>query len=142
LSEEQGGQIEFAAEVLAELREKKDHLPIARLLTLAIDRTGYDASLLTEFLGARKLANLRKLLDMARQFDESGLFTLADFVDRLREAVAATKDGKAKLSLLLQNGDYFETHELKYTAGERYPHLERDKAKPDLLSEIFKAKTK
>jgi ATP-dependent helicase/nuclease subunit A len=88
LSEEQKKQITFAAEVLSELREKKDRLPIARLLTLAIDRTGYDASLLTEFLGARKLANLRKLLDMARQFDQSGLFTLADFVDRLREAVA------------------------------------------------------
>jgi ATP-dependent helicase/nuclease subunit A len=88
LSEEQQKQITLAANVLAELREKKDRLPIAHLLTLAIDRTGYDASLLTEFLGARKLANLRKLLDMARQFDQSGLFTLADFVDRLREAVA------------------------------------------------------
>ncbi len=88
LSEDERQRIEFAAEVLGELREKKDLLPIARLLTLAIDRTGYDASLLTEFLGARKLANLRKLLDMARQFDQSGLFTLADFVDRLREAVA------------------------------------------------------
>ena len=88
LSEDERQRIEFAAEVLGELREKKDRLPIARLLTLAVDRTGYDASLLTEFLGARKLANLRKLLDMARQFDQSGLFTLADFVDRLREAVA------------------------------------------------------
>ena len=55
---------------------------------MAIERTGYDASLLTEFLGVRKLANLRKLIDMARQFDQSGLFTLADFVDRLRDAVA------------------------------------------------------
>ena len=62
--------------------------------------------------------------------------------DRLREAVAATKDGKGKLSLLLQNGDFFETFELKYAGGERYPHLERDQSKPDLLDEIFKAKTK
>ncbi len=88
LAEEQKDRIRFAAKVLGELREKKDRLPIAPLLNLAIDRTGYDAALLTEFLGARKLANLKKLVDMARQFDQSGLFTLADFVDRLRDAVA------------------------------------------------------
>src|SRR5205814_2151802 len=41
-----------------------------------------------EFLGARKLANLRKLIDMARQFDQSGLFTLADFVVQVRDAVS------------------------------------------------------
>ncbi len=88
LSDEQQELVRFAGAVLGELREKKDRLSIAQLLNLAIDRSGYDAALLTEFLGARKLANLRKLVDMARQFDQSGLFTLADFVNRLRDAVA------------------------------------------------------
>jgi len=88
LPEDQQSQIRFAGQTLAELRAAKDTLPIAQLLTLAVERTGYDAALLTEFLGTRKLANLRKLLELARQFDESGLFTLADFVDRLRDAVA------------------------------------------------------
>jgi ATP-dependent helicase/nuclease subunit A len=88
LTEEQHAQIRFAGQTLAELRAAKDTLPIAQLLALAVERTGYDASLLTEFLGTRKLANLRKLMELARQFDESGLFTLADFVDRLRDAVA------------------------------------------------------
>ncbi len=88
LPEQQQEQVRRAGKVLAELRDKKDRLAISRLLTLAIERTGYDASLLTEFLGERKLANLRKLIDMARQFDQSGLFTLADFVDELRNSVA------------------------------------------------------
>ena len=88
LAIEEQEQIQFAGKVLGDLREKKDRLPIASLLTLAVERTGYDASLLTEFLGARKLANLRKLVDMAREFDQSGLFTLADFSARLRDAVA------------------------------------------------------
>ncbi len=88
LSEEQKTQVRLAGQVLCRLHEEKDRLPISRLLTLAIDLTGYDASLLTEFLGVRKLANLRKLIDLARQFDQSGLFTLADFVDRLKDAVA------------------------------------------------------
>src|SRR5262249_55056042 len=89
LSEGDQSRIRFAGDVLGELYEWKDRLPIARLLNLVIDRTGYDAALLTEFLGVRKLANLRKLIDMARQFDQSGLFTLGDFVDQLRDSVAA-----------------------------------------------------
>lgn len=81
------GQIEHARRVLAELRAKKDRLPLYDLLNLALDRTGYDAAVLAEFLGARKLANLRKLIEMARQFDRAGTSTLADFVTQLRDAV-------------------------------------------------------
>jgi predicted metalloprotease with PDZ domain len=61
--------------------------------------------------------------------------------DRLREAVAATRDGKARLRLLLENGDYFETFALGYSGGEKYPHLERDPKKPDLLADIFRPRT-
>ena len=60
--------------------------------------------------------------------------------DRLREAVAATSKGKQKLSLLLENQDYFKSVALPYTDGPRYPHLERDTAKADLLSEIFRSR--
>ena len=88
LTDRQQELIRFAGGVLRELREKKDRLPLAQLLNLAIELTGYDAALLTEFLGERKLANLRKLVDMARQIDQSGLFTLADFVAQLKNAVA------------------------------------------------------
>ena len=55
---------------------------------MAIEQTGYDASLLHEFLGSRKVANLRKLIEMAREFDRSGIGTLADFAQRLRDSVS------------------------------------------------------
>src|SRR5439155_18510302 len=54
--------------------------------------------------------------------------------ERLRQAVAETRAGREKLRLLLENEDYFQTFSLDYTDGERYPHLERDASKPDLLS--------
>lgn len=87
LPETQAEQVRRASRILAELRAKKDRLPLADLLTLAVERTGYDAALLCEHLGERKLANLRKLIGLARSFDSAGAPTLADFVARLREAM-------------------------------------------------------
>ena len=62
--------------------QMKDRLPVARLIQEAMARTGYDAVLLAEFLGERKLANLQKLVEQARSFDRAGIFTLADFIAR------------------------------------------------------------
>jgi predicted metalloprotease with PDZ domain len=57
--------------------------------------------------------------------------------DRLRRAVAATGQG-SKVSLLVENGDFFETRAIDYIGGEKYPSLERDAGRPDLLSDIFR----
>jgi hypothetical protein len=39
----------------------------------------------------------------------------------------------------VKDGDYYKTLSIDYHGGEKYPHLERDSSKPDLLSEIIKA---
>ncbi|MFW6108134.1 MAG: UvrD-helicase domain-containing protein, partial [bacterium] len=92
LSDGQARRVAFARDTLAALRAIKDRVPIAELIEEALARTGYDAVLLTEFLGERKLANLRKLVDQARSFDRSGVFSLADFITRLSEFVARQPD--------------------------------------------------
>jgi predicted metalloprotease with PDZ domain len=57
--------------------------------------------------------------------------------ERLRQAVAATRQG-GKMDLLLENGDFFRTVALDYADGEKYPHLERNPGKPDLLADILR----
>lgn len=73
--------------ILVDLWESKERLSLTELLQRIFDDTGYDASLLVEFLGRRKLANLRKLLEQARQFDRAGGLSLTDFVSQLQTAV-------------------------------------------------------
>jgi len=92
LDPRQRARVEFAAATLGGLRAVKDRLPIAQLINEALRRTGYDAVLLSEFLGERKLANLRKLIEQARDFDRSGIFTLADFITQLSQFVARQPD--------------------------------------------------
>lgn len=58
----------------------------------------------------------------------------------LRDALKAAKNSSAPLELLVENTDYYQTFKIDYHGGERYPHLVRDESKPDLLSDILKAK--
>lgn len=78
---------ERAAALLKRWRGLKNRLSIAQLLATILNDSAYDAALQFEFLGARKLANLWKLQEMARSFDRTGLFGLADFINRLGELV-------------------------------------------------------
>jgi ATP-dependent helicase/nuclease subunit A len=90
-------------------RRLKDRLPIAGLLSQVFADSGYDAGTQFDFLGDRKLANLWKLLDLARTFDRSGLFGLAEFIGRLgdlvrsqpREEQAATQPESADVVRLM-----------------------------------------
>lgn len=56
----------------------------------------------------------------------------------LRGAIRRAKAGSEPIELLVENEDFFHTYQIDYHGGERYPHLERINAKPDLLSEIIK----
>jgi predicted metalloprotease with PDZ domain len=58
----------------------------------------------------------------------------------LRAAIKETKSNTAPLELLVENGDAFKTCRLDYHDGERYPYLERDETKPDLLTTILKVR--
>lgn len=57
--------------------------------------------------------------------------------DVLRDAVRRAKTNTAALELLVINGEFYKTHRVDYHGGERYPYLERDASKPDLLTSII-----
>jgi predicted metalloprotease with PDZ domain len=58
----------------------------------------------------------------------------------LRDAIKSAKTGTAPIELLVENTDYYKTYKIDYHDGEKYPHLVRDDSKPDLLTDILKAK--
>ena len=61
--------------------------------------------------------------------------------DLLRAAVKSAKTNTAPIELLVENEEFFTTCKLDYHEGEKYPRLERDAAKRDLLTEILKPLT-
>lgn len=58
--------------------------------------------------------------------------------DVLRDALKAGKNSSEPLQLLVENTDYYKTYNLNYHGGEKYPHLERDESRPDLLTDIIR----
>jgi predicted metalloprotease with PDZ domain len=58
----------------------------------------------------------------------------------LKDALKAAKDSPAPIELLVENTDYYKTYKIDYHGGEKYPHLVRDDSKPDLLTDILKAR--
>ena len=58
----------------------------------------------------------------------------------LRDAIKTAKNSTGPIELLVENTDYYKTYKIDYHGGETYPHLGRDDSKPDLLSDILRAK--
>ena len=111
---------ERAARWLASWRELKDRLPIAQLLNRVLADTGYDAALQFEFLGDRKLANLWKLIELARTFDRTGLFGLHEFTARLGDLVAR-QPREEQAATLPESADVVKLMSIHQAKGLEFP---------------------
>ncbi|MGA2321481.1 MAG: UvrD-helicase domain-containing protein [Solirubrobacteraceae bacterium] len=86
---------------LAEFRERFEYerrtaplRPIAQLIERAVEQSGYRAHLLALDWGARRLANVHKLLRLARRFEASEGRDLRGFLDFVAHQLEATKGGE------------------------------------------------
>jgi predicted metalloprotease with PDZ domain len=57
-------------------------------------------------------------------------------------ALTAAKSGKEPIEVIAADGDAIRVYRLDYHGGPRYPHLERIDGRPDVLSEILRARGK
>ena len=105
---------------LVRWRGLKDRLPIARLLGAVFADSGYDAATQFETLGDRKLANLWKLQDLARTFDRSGLFGLAEFIARLGDLVR-TQPREEQAATLPESADVVRLMTIHQAKGLEFP---------------------
>ncbi len=82
IPEEERSRLAAFIAIVDELRLHEDRLPVGHLLERLIARTGYDARLLCRPGGRRRLANVRKLLQMANTDSVMGV---SEFIMRLQD---------------------------------------------------------
>lgn len=119
LSPAERAKVVRAGKTLSDLRRRKDELLVAELLSEAIAATGYDATLLTEFLGHRKWANVQKLVEQARTLDRTRPGDLHGFVTQLSEFVVRTP--KEPLAATRAEGDVIRIMTVHYAKGLEFP---------------------
>ncbi|HVT30988.1 MAG TPA: UvrD-helicase domain-containing protein, partial [Lacipirellulaceae bacterium] len=133
LSTEERAKVAAAGATIRHLRSIKDRVSITELLNAALDRTGYDAVLLGEFLGDRKLANLNKLLERARLADQSGAIDLDGFITQLSQFVS--REPKESLAATLpEAADVIRLMTIHHAKGLEFPLvIVADLDRPPLL---------
>jgi ATP-dependent helicase/nuclease subunit A len=90
-----------AASFVALFEEERRSAPQVSLETLidrAVTKTGYDTHILSLSAGTRRMANVRKLMRMAREFEADEGRDLRGFIDALAERdVLQSREGEAPL---------------------------------------------
>lgn len=61
-------------------------------------------------------------------------------MDALHDAIGAAKTTTSPIELGVENGSFIEVYKLNYHGGERYPHLERDTTKPDVIADVIRSR--
>ena len=56
----------------------------------------------------------------------------------LHQAVQDSAKTNTPIAFLIKDGEYYRTSNVDYHDGEKYPHVVRDKSRPDLISEIIR----
>jgi ATP-dependent helicase/nuclease subunit A len=87
LTQEDRGGVTFFLDLLCQLKNDKDRLTPAELIERIMENTHYEAVMLTTFQGQQKVANVRKLIELARRFSRKETGLLRDFTAYLNNLV-------------------------------------------------------
>lgn len=117
---EEGRRLDVFLEWFGGLRARRDQLPIAGLIAQLLGHTWYRGVLATQPDGSQALGNLRKLVDLARQFDSGPAASLHSFVAYLEERLAYTPR-EAEAALELESGDTVKLMSVHQSKGLEWP---------------------
>jgi ATP-dependent helicase/nuclease subunit A len=115
----QASELERARVLLADLQARVAW-PLARFVRHALDRSGLEAIVLPQFLGAQKASNLRKVLALAETFGVSQSPTLRTFLRYLDE-IAATAIREGEAALHDEGGDAVQIMTIHKAKGLEFP---------------------
>ncbi|MGH7906748.1 MAG: UvrD-helicase domain-containing protein, partial [Candidatus Binataceae bacterium] len=76
-----------AWKIIGELRAMRANLSIAELIERALMLTGFEAVMLAQADGRQRVSNIRKLVALARRYEERKVFELDDFIAALRRLI-------------------------------------------------------
>lgn len=120
LSPEDSGKLQAFTRLFDDLGGRKDKRKISSILIHAVEKTRYDAKILGRPEGKRKLANVKKLIDMARDFETREAFGLSDFVRYVKKlSIQDVRESEAQVEL--EKGEAVKLLSIHKAKGLEFP---------------------
>jgi len=98
IAAEERPRLERAARVLAHLLRVRNRLSLVELLEEILTLTHCEAVHATAFDGHQRVANIRKLVELARGFEASGPHVLGDFTAFVRQFAEMAEESEAQVT--------------------------------------------
>ncbi|MGH1365178.1 MAG: UvrD-helicase domain-containing protein [Calditrichia bacterium] len=81
-------------------RRRRDRLSLSQLLEGIFDESLYRAAIAAEWNGEQILANLEKIIELSRDYEQSGFIAMADFIESLHRLIHQDpREGEAQIAL-------------------------------------------
>ena len=107
-------------DLLTRLRALASRATIAELLEEVCAATDFEAVCLTQFQGTQKVANVRKLIELARDWERKRFFSLRDFVRMVRR-MAETEPREPEAPLVGEQDDVVRLMTIHQAKGLEFP---------------------
>ncbi|HUI31499.1 MAG TPA: UvrD-helicase domain-containing protein [Candidatus Acidoferrales bacterium] len=88
-------EVRYASSVLVDEIQLAHRLTIPQLINRILERTGWLGAYRLSATGEQRIANMKKLLGVAREFEGRGFNNLYDFVERLKYLKETVREGQA-----------------------------------------------
>ena len=108
------------ASLVNRLRPLRDRLTLAELLEEILTGTDFASTLLTTFQGEQKVANLRKLIELARSFSRRGEVSLRRFINYLTDLVEK-EPTEAEAAIVAEGEDVVRLMTIHQSKGLEFP---------------------
>jgi ATP-dependent helicase/nuclease subunit A len=107
-------------ELFARFRARKDKWRIADMLSGLVAATRYDAKILGTPAGMRKYANVKKLIDIARDFETREAFGLREFIAYIKK-LEPEEARESEAQVELEKGDTVKLLTIHKAKGLEFP---------------------
>ena len=108
--------------LLEEFRSLKNRSKVSGVLETVLRRTDYEAKLLTQSNGRQKVANVRKLIEIASAWEERGIFGVEDFTGFLK-ALSDREVVESEASIETQESDSVVISSVHAAKGLEFPFV-------------------
>lgn len=108
-----GDEVKYAASVLSEELQLAHRQTIPELINRILERTGWLGAYSLSQTADQRIANLRKLLGIAREFEGRGFNSLFDFVERIKYLKDTAREGQAPVDEAVEAVKIMTVHAAK-----------------------------